>query len=155
VPTYEYRCTDCGHRFDAVQSIHDPALTACPVCGGPIRRLFGTVGVVFKGSGFYRTDSREKVGARAASGEGDSKDGSSAESGKDSGKDGKQSSGKPADGGSSGGGGANGSSGSGSQGSDSGSGSGSPKSAEPRPTTKRGDRSPSSSGSSATAKNST
>jgi putative FmdB family regulatory protein len=58
VPTYQYACTACGHRFDAVQSFSDSALTECPECSGKLRKLFGSVGVVFKGSGFYRTDSR-------------------------------------------------------------------------------------------------
>jgi putative FmdB family regulatory protein len=59
VPTYSYACTECGHRFDAVQAFTDAALTACSQCNGRLRKLFGNVGVVFKGSGFYRTDSRE------------------------------------------------------------------------------------------------
>jgi putative FmdB family regulatory protein len=58
VPTYSYACTDCSHRFDAVQAFTDDALTICPECTGRLRKLFGKVGVVFKGSGFYRTDSR-------------------------------------------------------------------------------------------------
>lgn len=58
MPTYQYACTACGHRFDAVQSFSDAALTECPECSGRLRKLFGSVGVVFKGSGFYRTDSR-------------------------------------------------------------------------------------------------
>lgn len=58
MPTYEYACRECGHRFDAVQSIHDDALTECPECGGPVRRVVAAVGVQFKGSGFYRTDNR-------------------------------------------------------------------------------------------------
>jgi putative FmdB family regulatory protein len=58
VPTYQYACTACGHRFEAVQSFSDSALTECPECAGKLRKLFGSVGVVFKGSGFYRTDSR-------------------------------------------------------------------------------------------------
>lgn len=58
MPTYQYACTACGHRFDAVQSFSDDALTECPECSGKLRKLFGSVGVVFKGSGFYRTDSR-------------------------------------------------------------------------------------------------
>ena len=65
MPTYEYACRDCGHRFDAVQSIHDDALTECPECGGAVRRVVAAVGVQFKGSGFYRTDSRES-GSKAA-----------------------------------------------------------------------------------------
>ncbi|MCG5430977.1 FmdB family transcriptional regulator [Mycobacterium sp. MYCO198283] len=58
MPTYSYACTECGHRFDAVQSFSDDALTTCPECAGRLRKLFNSVGVVFKGSGFYRTDSR-------------------------------------------------------------------------------------------------
>jgi putative FmdB family regulatory protein len=58
VPTYEYACTECGHEFEAVQSFSDAALTVCPECGGRLRKVFSAVGVVFKGSGFYRTDSR-------------------------------------------------------------------------------------------------
>jgi putative FmdB family regulatory protein len=58
VPTYQYACTACDHRFDAVQSFSDPSLTDCPVCSGHLRKVFSSVGIVFKGSGFYRTDSR-------------------------------------------------------------------------------------------------
>lgn len=58
MPTYAYACTTCNHRFEIVQSFQDDALTVCPECGGRLRKLFNTVGVVFKGSGFYRTDSR-------------------------------------------------------------------------------------------------
>jgi putative FmdB family regulatory protein len=61
VPTYSYACTECGNRFDAVQAFSDNALTTCPKCSGRLRKLFGSVGVVFKGSGFYRTDSRESA----------------------------------------------------------------------------------------------
>lgn len=62
MPTYEYRCTDCGSRTEAVQSFSEPALTDCPDCGqGRLRKLFGNVGVVFKGSGFYRNDSRDEA----------------------------------------------------------------------------------------------
>jgi putative FmdB family regulatory protein len=63
VPTYTYACTECSNRFDAVQSFSDDALTTCPQCSGRLRKLFGAVGVVFKGSGFYRTDSRETAKA--------------------------------------------------------------------------------------------
>jgi putative FmdB family regulatory protein len=59
VPTYSYACTECDNRFDAVQAFTDDALTSCPQCSGRLRKLFNSVGVVFKGSGFYRTDSRE------------------------------------------------------------------------------------------------
>jgi putative FmdB family regulatory protein len=58
VPTYQYACTACDHRFEAVQSFSDPSLTDCPVCSGRLRKVFSSVGIVFKGSGFYRTDSR-------------------------------------------------------------------------------------------------
>ncbi len=66
MPTYEYACTnaDCGNRFDLVQSFSDPAATECPVCGQRVRKVYGAVGVVFKGSGFYRNDSRDS-GKRA------------------------------------------------------------------------------------------
>ncbi len=58
MPTYQYTCTECGEPLEAVQSFSDPALTVCPACGGRLRKVFSAVGVVFKGSGFYRTDSR-------------------------------------------------------------------------------------------------
>jgi len=59
VPTYSYECTECGNRFDMVQAFTDDALTTCEECSGRLRKLFNSVGIVFKGSGFYRTDSRE------------------------------------------------------------------------------------------------
>ena len=58
MPTYQYVCTDCGERLEVQQSFSDDALTMCPDCDGRLRKVFGAVGVVFKGSGFYRTDSR-------------------------------------------------------------------------------------------------
>lgn len=63
MPTYQYRCTECGTDLEAVQKFSDPALTECPTCQGSLRKVFNAVGVVFKGSGFYRTDSRPKEGA--------------------------------------------------------------------------------------------
>lgn len=66
MPTYAYVCADCGHTFDAVQSFTDDSLTVCPECSGRLRKQFGAVGVVFKGSGFYKTDSRS-TGAKGAS----------------------------------------------------------------------------------------
>jgi putative FmdB family regulatory protein len=63
VPTYQYACTECGHDLEAVQSFTDDALTECPVCHGRLRKVFGAVGIVFKGSGFYRNDSRDKKAA--------------------------------------------------------------------------------------------
>ncbi|MCW2846542.1 MAG: Zinc ribbon domain protein [Marmoricola sp.] len=58
MPTYQYSCTDCGHFFEQFQSFSDDSLTVCPVCDGKLRKVFNAVGVVFKGSGFYRNDSR-------------------------------------------------------------------------------------------------
>jgi putative FmdB family regulatory protein len=58
MPTYQYACTACGENIEAVQSFTDAALTECPACGGTLRKVFSAVGVVFKGSGFYKTDSR-------------------------------------------------------------------------------------------------
>lgn len=58
MPTYAYACTACDHRFEAQQAFTDDALTECPECAGRLRKLFNAVGIVFKGSGFYRTDSR-------------------------------------------------------------------------------------------------
>ncbi|MBQ0892792.1 FmdB family transcriptional regulator [Micromonospora sp. U56] len=58
MPTYQYACTACGHQLEAVQSFSDEPLTECPTCAGRLRKVFNSVGVVFKGSGFYRTDSR-------------------------------------------------------------------------------------------------
>jgi len=58
VPTYQYACTECDHAFEQFQSFSDDALTVCPSCEGRLRKVFNAVGVVFKGSGFYRTDNR-------------------------------------------------------------------------------------------------
>ena len=98
MPTYEYACTECGERTEVVQSISGPPLTACPVCGGAVRRVFSPVGIVFKGSGFYRTDSRGRSsGASKGDGKADGdkakKDAdSSSSSSKDSSSDGGSSS---------------------------------------------------------------
>jgi putative FmdB family regulatory protein len=73
MPTYQYACTECGHEFEQFQSFSDDSLTHCPVCDGRLRKVFNAVGVVFKGSGFYRTDSRSAASASApASGGSDS-----------------------------------------------------------------------------------
>lgn len=73
MPTYSYACTECDHRFDAVQSFSDDSLTVCPECQGRLRKVFNAVGVVFKGGGFYRTDSRSGSSSSVpASGSGDS-----------------------------------------------------------------------------------
>ena len=61
MPTYQYACTACDERLEAVQSFTDAPLTECPACGGTLRKVFSAVGVVFKGSGFYKTDSRGKT----------------------------------------------------------------------------------------------
>ena len=58
MPTYEYACNGCGQRIEVSQSFSDPPLTTCPSCGGDLRKVYGSVGIVLKGSGFYRTDSR-------------------------------------------------------------------------------------------------
>ncbi len=81
MPTYSYACTECDNKFDVVQAFSDDALTECPKCDGRLRKLFGKVGVVFKGSGFYRTDSREAAkstsnGAAKSNGESSSSSGS-------------------------------------------------------------------------------
>lgn len=75
MPTYAYACKQCGHRFDAVQSFADPTLTECPECGGELRKEYGSIGVTFNGSGFYRTDSR--AGSTKSSDAGSSSTGSS------------------------------------------------------------------------------
>jgi len=71
MPTYEYRCTECGAELEVTQKFSDPALTVCPTCAGPLRKVFNAVGVVFKGSGFYRTDSRNGNGRADAGSVGD------------------------------------------------------------------------------------
>ena len=68
MPTYQYACTECGHAFEQVQSFTDDALTVCPECEGRLRKVFNAVGVVFKGSGFYRTDSRTNGSSAAPAG---------------------------------------------------------------------------------------
>ena len=78
MPTYPYACTECGHAFEIHQSFSDPSLTECPECSGRLRKVFSAVGVVFKGSGFYRTDSRSgSVSAGSTAGSGTSSDGGS------------------------------------------------------------------------------
>ncbi|HEU4811852.1 MAG TPA: FmdB family zinc ribbon protein [Nocardioides sp.] len=72
MPTYQYACTECDHTFEQFQSFSDDALTECPDCGGRLRKLFNAVGVVFKGSGFYRTDSRSGSSSTLPASEGGS-----------------------------------------------------------------------------------
>ena len=87
MPTYQYACTECGHAFEQFQSFSDDALTECPECSGRLRKLFNAVGVVFKGSGFYRTDSRAAAGSKSegssssSSSSGSSESSSSSDSG--------------------------------------------------------------------------
>jgi putative FmdB family regulatory protein len=71
VPTYQYACTSCGEQLEAVQRFSDDPLTVCPACGGTLRKVFSPVGIVFKGSGFYRTDSRNGPVPAKANGNGD------------------------------------------------------------------------------------
>jgi len=116
VPTYQYACTECGERTEVVQKFTDDALTTCATCGGKLRKVYSPVGIVFKGSGFYRTDSRKSSTADVPAGtpangsakEGSSKDGGSGDGkSKDSGskgggsKDGAKSSSSSSDSGSS------------------------------------------------------
>jgi putative FmdB family regulatory protein len=84
MPTYQYACTECGHAFEQFQSFSEDALTVCPECDGRLRKLFNAVGVVSKGSGFYRTDSRSSTSSTtpasttsSTSGSSDSSSGSS------------------------------------------------------------------------------
>ena len=83
MPTYQYACTDCGDRTEVVQKFTDDALSVCTTCGGKLRKVFSPVGIVFKGSGFYRTDSRNGSVA-AVDAKKDKKDGESAKSGESS-----------------------------------------------------------------------
>jgi putative FmdB family regulatory protein len=79
MPTYEYTCKKCGQNTEAVQSFHDAPLTVCPHCGGELRKVFGAVGITFKGSGFYKTDSRPRPKETAGSSSSDSKGSSSSD----------------------------------------------------------------------------
>ncbi len=100
MPTYSYACTECDNRFDAVQAFTDDALTACPQCSGRLRKLFNSVGVVFKGSGFYRTDSRDsgKSSASVSAEKSSSSESSSSESSGSSGSSGSSDAGSSASG---------------------------------------------------------
>ena len=104
MPTYQYACTECDERLEVRQSFTDDALTVCPACEGRLRKVFNAVGVVFKGSGFYKTDSRKSPGSDSGSGtdkggdkgSGKGSSGSSSTSGESSGSSGK-SAGKSSD----------------------------------------------------------
>lgn len=80
MPTYQYTCTACGDPVEAVQKFSDAPLTECSVCGGRLRKVFSPVGIVFKGSGFYRTDSRKNVTVSADAGTKDQPSGDSVSS---------------------------------------------------------------------------
>ena len=96
MPTYSYECTECGNRFDTVQAFTDDTLTTCEQCSGRLRKLFNSVGIVFKGSGFYRTDSREsgQKAKSSANGSSTSDSGSSSASGEKNGSSEKSGSGE-------------------------------------------------------------
>ncbi len=93
MPTYEYHCDSCDRNFDVVQSFHDDALTACPTCDSPVRKVFGNVGIVFKGSGFYKTDSRSGTAKQSGADAGTTPSGGTEGTGPDSGKPGSDSGG--------------------------------------------------------------
>jgi putative FmdB family regulatory protein len=80
MPTYEYACKECGEHVEVVQSFKDDPLTECPACGGPLRKVFAPVGIVLKGSGFYKTDSRAAGGSKGAKKDKDKKEAASSDS---------------------------------------------------------------------------
>ena len=84
MPTYQYTCTECGEPLEAVQKFTDAPLAVCPACGGRLRKVFSAVGIVFKGSGFYRTDSRNGSSATAPAGKDKEKSSSESSSTSDS-----------------------------------------------------------------------
>ncbi|HZA09152.1 FmdB family zinc ribbon protein [Mycobacterium sp.] len=96
MPTYSYACTECGNRFDAVQAFTDDPLTTCPQCTGRLRKLFNSVGIVFKGSGFYRTDSRAPSNGAVAGDKAESKTNGKSDSNGKSESNGKSASSTPA-----------------------------------------------------------
>jgi putative FmdB family regulatory protein len=112
VPTYSYRCTECGNAFDVKQSFSDDALTECPVCGGVLRKVFSPVGVTFNGGGFYRTDSRPKPAGESSSSSSESKPAAASTPKPSTGSSGSGSSGSGSSGSGSSGSGSSGSSGS-------------------------------------------
>ena len=85
MPTYQYTCTECGEPLEAVQKFSDAPLAVCPACGGRLRKVFSAVGIVFKGSGFYRTDSRNGASATAPAAKDKEKSSSESSSTSDSG----------------------------------------------------------------------
>ena len=90
MPTYEYACKECGQHTEVVQSFKDDPLTTCPACSGPLKKVFGNIGIAFKGSGFYKTDSRSGSAAGAsAKSSGDTTKGDAAKGGSTTGDSGK------------------------------------------------------------------
>ncbi len=83
MPTYEYRCKECGEHLEVVQAFTDDPLTECPACSGPLRKVFNSVGIAFKGSGFYRNDSRSKSSSSSSSEKSSSSDKSSSDKSSD------------------------------------------------------------------------
>jgi putative FmdB family regulatory protein len=96
VPTYQYACTACGHQLEAVQSFAEDPLTECPACAGRLRKLYSSVGIVFKGSGFYRTDSRAKTGEATSKSESSKSESSKSETKSESKTESTKSESKPA-----------------------------------------------------------
>jgi putative FmdB family regulatory protein len=90
MPTYEYRCKECGEHLEVVQAFTDDALTECPNCGGLLRKVFGNIGITFKGSGFYKTDNRSKSSSSTKSTESASDSSSKSDSGSDTKSDSKK-----------------------------------------------------------------
>jgi putative FmdB family regulatory protein len=94
MPTYEYACTSCGKHTEVVQSFSEEPLTECPLCGGQLRKVFGSIGIVLKGSGFYKTDSRSSGTASApksgATGDGSAKEAAASSSGSSNGSAGSE-----------------------------------------------------------------
>jgi putative FmdB family regulatory protein len=85
MPTYEYRCRECGEQLEVVQSFSDDPLTECPRCSGPLRKVFNSVGIAFKGSGFYKNDSRSKSSSSSSTSSSSSSSSSSSGSSESSG----------------------------------------------------------------------
>jgi putative FmdB family regulatory protein len=86
MPTYEYRCKSCGEHAEVVQSFKDDPLTECPACGGPLRKVFGNIGIAFKGSGFYKNDSRTAAKSGSSAGSASSSSDGASKSSADSAK---------------------------------------------------------------------
>ena len=97
MPTYQYTCTECGEPVEALQKFTDESLTECPACGGKLRKVFSPVGIVFKGSGFYRTDSRKSAKSEVGSSSTSASSTSTESSSKDSGTADKPAAEKPAE----------------------------------------------------------